>query len=145
MFISNKEKNNINENIDRNKCQIENVIKHVAKLQVDMSGSGFTHIAGIKDATEQLQKKYFGITDDVKSLQGQIGMLREINDLIIARITKYEGLLKDSPLLLELAEKKKKEEELKERKRAYGRKYYYKKKAERIQNSALRRLQKATA
>ena len=39
MFISNKEKTDISEKLSHNKSQIENVVKQVAKLQVDMANT----------------------------------------------------------------------------------------------------------
>jgi len=155
MFISSKEKSEINENIIRNKGQIENVIKHVAKLQVDMGNSEIPNLAGIRRSNEQLQKMYFGAKDEMKKMQQQLTMLREINDLIIERVTGLEVLVKRSritipkekvqemkdagtwqdtekrdSLLATFIKEKRKAEERKEKQRGYGRKYYAKKKAE---------------
>jgi hypothetical protein len=159
MFISNKEKSDINENIIRNKSQIDHVIKHVAKLQVDMGNSDIPHIAQIRSSTEQLQKRYFGAKDEIKKLQQQITMLREINDLIIEKITKLELFernrekivipkekvqeMKDAgtwedpekrgPLLKDFIKAKWQADEKKQRQRAYGRKYYLNKKAKKAE------------
>jgi hypothetical protein len=156
MFISNKEKSNINETIIRNKDQIDSVIKHVAKLQVDMGNSGLSKIAELRDTVSQVQKMCWGAKDEAKKLQQQITMLREINELIIKRVTEMEllararsqitipkekvqemkdaGTWQDSTkrdsLLATFIKEKRKAEERKEKQRGYGRKYYAKKKAE---------------
>jgi len=155
MFISNKEKADINEKMSHNKGQIENLVKHVAKLQVDMGNAELPKIAGIRMSNEQLQKMYFGAKDEMKKMQQQLTMLREINDLIIERVTGLEVLVKRSritipkekvqemkdagtwqdpekrdSLLATFIKEKRKAEEKKERQRGYGRKYYAKKKAE---------------
>jgi len=158
MFISNKEKSDINESISRNKSQIENVVKHVAKLQVDMGNSEIPNLAGIRMSNEQLQKMYFGAKNEMKKMQQQLTMLREINDLIIERVTSLEVLVKRSritipkekvqemkdagtwqdpekrdSLLATFIKEKRKAEEKKERQRAYGRKYYANKKAKKAE------------
>jgi hypothetical protein len=158
MFISNKEKSDINESISRNKSQIENVVKHVAKLQVDMGNSEIPNLAGIRMSNEQLQKMYFGAKNEMKKMQQQLTMLREINDLIIERVTGLEVLVKKSritipkekvqemkdagtwqdpekrdSLLATFIKEKRKAEEKKERQRAYGRKYYANKKAKKAE------------
>jgi|APGre2960657373_1045057.scaffolds.fasta_scaffold80887_2 hypothetical protein len=158
MFISNKEKSDINESISRNKSQIENVVKHVAKLQVDMGNSEIPNLAGIRMSNEQLQKMYFGAKNEMKKMQQQLTMLREINDLIIERVTGLEVLVKRSritipkekvqemkdagtwqdpekrdSLLATFIKEKRKAEEKKERQRAYGRKYYANKKAKKAE------------
>jgi hypothetical protein len=162
MFISNKEKSDINESISRNKSQIENVVKHVAKLQVDMGNSEIPNLAGIRMSNEQLQKMYFGAKNEMKKMQQQLTMLREINDLIIERVTSLEVLVKRSritipkekvqemkdagtwqdpekrdSLLATFIKEKRKAEEKKERQRGYGRKYYAKKKAEKAAQKEL--------
>jgi len=158
MFISNKEKSDINESISRNKSQIENVVKHVAKLQVEMGNSEIPNLAGIRMSNEQLQKMYFGAKNEMKKMQQQLTMLREINDLIIERVTGLEVLVKRSritipkekvqemkdagtwqdpekrdSLLATFIKEKRKAEEKKERQRAYGRKYYANKKAKKAE------------
>jgi len=162
MFISNKEKSDINENISRNKSQIENVVKHVAKLQVDMGNSEIPNLAGIRMSNEQLQKMYFGAKNEMKKMQQQLTMLREINDLIIERVTSLEVLVKRSritipkekvqemkdagtwqdpekrdSLLATFIKEKRKAEEQKEKQRQYKRAYYLKKKAEKAAQQAL--------
>jgi len=162
MFISNKEKSDINENISRNKSQIENVVKHVAKLQVDMGNSEIPNLAGIRMSNEQLQKMYFGAKNEMKKMQQQLTMLREINDLIIERVTSLEVLVKRSritipkekvqemkdagtwqdpekrdSLLATFIKEKRKAEEQKEKQRQYKREYYLKKKAEKAAQQAL--------
>lgn len=162
MFISNKEKSDISENIARNKSQIENVVKHVAKLQVDMGNSEILNLAGIRRSNEQLQKMYFGAKDEMKKMQQQLNMLREINDLIIERVAGLEVLVKRSritipkekvqemkdagtwqdptkrdSLLATYIKQKRKEEEQKQRNRESKRKYYLKKKAEKAAQKEL--------
>ena len=163
MFISKKEKSDISENIARNKSQIENVIKHVAKLQVDMGNAELPKIAGIRKTTEQTQQMFFGARERMEKLQSQITMLREINDLIIKRVTEMEQLararsqftvpkekvqeMKDAgtwhdptkrdSLLATYIKQKRKEEEQKQRNRESKRKYYLKKKAEKAAQMAL--------
>ena len=163
MFISNKEKSDINESIIRNKGQIENVIKHVAKLQVDMGNSEIPNLAGIRRSNEQLQKMYFGAKDEMKKMQQQLTMLREINDLIIKRMTEIELLsrarsqiiipkekvqaMKDAGIwqnpekkfqsIRDFVEEKRKADDKKEKEREYKRKYYIKKKAEKASQMAL--------
>ena len=156
MFISNKEKADINEKMSHNKGQIENLVKHVAKLQIDMGNSEIPNLASIRMSNEQLQKMYFGAKDEMKKMQQQLTMLREINDLIIERVTSLEILVrqrsritipkekvqemkeagtwqdpeKRDSLLATFIKEKRKAEEKKERQRGYSKKYYVKKKAE---------------
>ena len=163
MFISNKEKADINEKMSHNKGQIENLVKHVAKLQVDMGNAELPKIAGIRKTTEQTQQMFFGAKERMEKLQSQITMLREINDLIIERVTSLEVLarqrsritipkekvqeMKDAgtwqdptkrdSLLATFIKEKRKAEEKKERQRGYGRKYYAKKKAEKAAQKEL--------
>ena len=162
MFISNKEKADINEKMSHNKGQIENLVKHVAKLQIDMGNSEIPNLASIRMSNEQLQKMYFGAKDEMKKMQQQLTMLREINDLIIERVTGLEVLVKRSritipkekvqemkdagtwqdpekrdSLLATFIKEKRKAEEKKEKQRAYGRKYYAKKKAEKAAQKEL--------
>ena len=159
MFISNKEKADINEKMSHNKGQIENLVKHVAKLQIDMGNSEIPNLASIRMSNEQLQKMYFGAKDEMKKMQQQLTMLREINDLIIERVTSLEILVrqrsritipkekvqemkeagtwqdpeKRDSLLSTFIKEKRKAEEKKERQRAYGRKYYQNKKAKKAE------------
>lgn len=163
MFISNKEKADINEKMSHNKGQIENLVKHVAKLQVDMGNSEIPNLAGIRMSNEQLQKMYFGAKDEMKKMQQQLTMLREINDLIIERVTGLEvhvrqrsritipkekvqemkdaGTWQDpekrDSLLATYIKQKRKEEEQKQRNRESKRRYYLKKKAEKAAQQEL--------
>lgn len=159
MFISNKEKTDISEKIKHNKGQIENLVKHVGKLQVDMGNSDISKIAGIQATSSQLQRMFFGVKDEMKKMQQQLTMLREINDLIIQRVTEIEVLsrarsqitipkekvqeMKDAgtwqdpekrgPWLVNFIREKRLEAEKKEKKREYGKKYYAKKKAQKAE------------
>jgi hypothetical protein len=163
MFISTKQKRDINETIIRNRDQIENVIKHVAKLQVDMGNSGLSKIAEMRDTVGQVQKMCWGAKDEAKKLQTQITMLREINDLIIKRVTEMELLararsqinipkekvqeMKDAgtwqdptkrdSLLATYIKQKRKAEEQNQRNRESKRRYYLKKKAEKASQQSL--------
>lgn len=163
MFISNKEKSDINENIIRNKNQIDNVVKHVAKLQVDMSSSEIPKISSMKETIGQVQKMCWGAKDEMKKIQEQMTMLREINDLIIKRMSEVELLsrarsqitipkekvqeMKDAgtwqdptkrdSLLATYIKQKRKEEEQKQRNRESKRKHYLKKKAEKAAQQTL--------
>ena len=163
MFISNKEKSDINENITRNKSQLENVVKHVAKLQVDMSSSELPKIAEIKATVRQVQKMCWGAKDEMKMMQEQLNMLREINDLIIERVSKMEllararaqitipkekvqqmkdegtwdDLEKRGPLLVTFIKEKRLEDEKKAKRSAYGKKYYANKKAKQASQQSL--------
>jgi len=162
MFISNKEKSDINESISRNKSQIENVVKHVAKLQVEMGNSGLSKIAEMRDTVGQVQKMCWGAKDEAKKLQQQITMLREINDLIIKRMTEIELLtrarsqitipkekvqaLKDAGIwqdpekkfqsIRDFVQEKRKADEQNQRNRESKRRYYLKKKAEKAAQMA---------
>lgn len=163
MFISTKEKREINETIIRNKGQIENVIKHVAKLQVDMSSSKIPNIGSIRATVSQVQRMCWGAKDEMKRMQEQLTMLREINDLIIKRVTEMELLARarsqitipkekvqemknagtwDDPtkrdsLLATYIKQKRKADEQNQRNRESKRKYYLKKKAEKAAQMAL--------
>jgi len=163
MFISNKEKSDINENIIRNKGQIDNVIKHVAKLQVDMGNSGLSKIAEMRDTVSQVQKMCWGAKDEAKKMQQQLTMLREINDLIIERVSGLEVLVrqrqqitipkekvqemkdagtwqdptKRDTLLGMYIKQKRKADEQNQRNRESKRRYYLKKKAEKAAQMAL--------
>jgi hypothetical protein len=163
MFISNKVKTELQQSVTRNKDQIDNVIKHVAKLQVDMGNSEVPQIANIRRANEQLQKMYFGAKDEMKKMQQQLIMLREINDLIIERVTSLEVLVrqrsritipkekvqemkdagtwqdptKRDSLLAGYIKQKRKEEEQKQRNRESQKRYYLKKKAEKAAQQTL--------
>ena len=163
MFISTKQKREINETIIRNKDQIDNVIKHVAKLQVDMGNSGLSKIAEMRDTVSQVQKMCWGAKDEMKKMQQQLTMLREINDLIIKRVTEMELLararaqitipkekvqeMKDAgtwqdptkrdTLLGMYIKQKRKADEQNQRNRESKRKYYLKKKAEKAAQQTL--------
>ena len=163
MFITTKAKNEINDRIIRNSTQIENLVKHVGKLQVDMGNSGLSKIAEMRDTVGQVQKMCWGAKDEAKKLQQQITMLREINDLIIERVTKMELLararakitipkekvqeMKDAgtwqdptkrdTLLATYIKQKRKAEEQNQRNRESKRRYYLKKKAEKASQQSL--------
>lgn len=158
MFISNKEKTDITAKLTHSKGQIENLVKHVGKLQVDMSQADVFSIGAIRRSNEQLQKMFFGAKDEMKKMQQQLTMLREINDLIIDRVAGLEVLVKRSRitiskekvqemkdagtwqdpekrdvLLATYIKQKRKAEEKRERQRGYSRKYYAKQKAQKIE------------
>lgn len=80
MFISNKEKSDISENIARNKSQIENVVKHVAKLQVDIAKTEVDAIDDLLKKHLQLQKMYWGSDKKVKTLEKRVDYLERTID-----------------------------------------------------------------
>ena len=162
MFISNKEKTDITAKLTHSKGQIENLVKHVGKLQVDMSQADVFSIGAIRRSNEQLQKMFFGAKDEMKKMQQQLTMLREINDIIIDRVAGLEVLVKRSKitipkekvqemkdagtwqdptkrdtLLATYIKQKRKEEEQKQRNRESKRRYYLKKKAEKAAQQTL--------
>lgn len=72
MFISNKEKSLITENLDSHKFQIDNLVKHVGKLQVDIAKTEAQAINDLVDKYLQLQKMYWGADKKVKALEKQV-------------------------------------------------------------------------
>lgn len=156
MFISNKEKSDISGKLDRNKDQIENLVKHVAKLQVDIGKSDIPNVSDLRAQNNMLQKMLFGAKGEIKNLQQQFKMLREINDLIIKKVNGLEfgaiqrekvtipkekvqalkdaGIWQDTEkrdsMLVKFIREKTLAANKKEKKREYGRQYYQKKKAE---------------
>ena len=163
MFISTKQKRDINETIIRNRDQIENVIKHVAKLQVDIGKSDIPNVSDLRAQNNMLHKMLFGVKGEIKNLQQQFKMLREINDLIIERVTGLEVLVrqrqritipkekvqemkdagtwqdstKRDSLLATYIKQKRKAEEQNQRNRESKRRYYLKKKAEKASQQSL--------
>lgn len=69
MFISNKEKNELRESFEHNKVQIESLVKHVGKLQVDMVNTDSVHIEGVRNTNSQLLKMYWGADKKIKTLE----------------------------------------------------------------------------
>jgi hypothetical protein len=156
MFISNKEKSDISGKLDRNKDQIENLVKHVAKLQVDIGKSDIPNVSDLRAQNNMLHKMLFGVKGEIKNLQQQFKMMREINDLIIKKVNGLEfgaiqrekvtipkekvqalkdvGIWQDTEkrdsMLVKFIREKTLAANKKEKKREYGRKYYQKKKAE---------------
>ena len=163
MFISNKEKIDISEKISHSKGQIENLVKHVAKLQVDIGKSDIPNVSDLRAQNNMLHKMLFGVKGEIKNLQQQFKMLREINDLIIERVTGLEVLVrqrqritipkekvqemkdagtwqdstKRDSLLATYIKQKRKAEEQNQRNRESKRRYYLKKKAEKAAQIAL--------
>ena len=163
MFISTKEKSDISGKLDRNKDQIENLVKHVAKLQVDIGKSDIPNVSDLRAQNNMLHKMLFGVKGEIKNLQQQFKMLREINDLIIERVTGLEVLVrqraritipkekvqemkdagtwqdptKRDSLLATYIKQKRKAEEQNQRNRESKRRYYLKKKAEKAAQMAL--------
>jgi hypothetical protein len=91
MFISNKEKSDISENIARNKSQIENVVKHVAKLQVDIAKTEVDAIDDLLKKHLQLQKMYWGADKRVKVLEKQVNELQVQNIVLTKRSESMLG------------------------------------------------------
>ena len=128
-----------------------------------MGNSGLSKIAEMRDTVGQVQKMCWGAKEEAKKLQQQITMLREINDLIIERVTKMELLararaqitipkekvqeMKDAgtwqdptkrdTLLATYIKQKRKAEEQNQRNRESKRRYYLKKKAEKASQQSL--------
>jgi len=96
MFISNKEKNEINENLDNHKFQIANLVKHVGELQVDLAKTEVHAIDDIEDKLMQLQKMYWGADKKVKALEKQVNLFeRHLNTLQLQNkvLTKQNEIL----------------------------------------------------
>jgi hypothetical protein len=91
MFISNKEKSDISEKLSHNKSQIENVVKHVAKLQVDMVNTDSIHIEGVRNTNKQLLGMYWGADKKIKSVEKTLTTTKTYIDLLMK---KNESLVK---------------------------------------------------
>ena len=85
MFISTKEKTDINEKLSHNKSQIENVVKHVAKLQVDIAKTEVDAIDDLLKKHLQLQKMYWGADKRVKVLAKQVNEIQVQNIVLTKR------------------------------------------------------------
>ena len=101
MFISNKEKSQISEKFEQQKIQIEKLVKHVAKLQVDTQGADLTQIPALVESNKQITKSYWAHMGKLKTLEKTIAslsstndMLRQNNEALIKRIGNLEGTKK---------------------------------------------------
>ena len=104
MFISNKEKSQINEKFDQQKAQIENLIKHVAKLQVEMQGIDVSQIPILVESNKQVAKSYWAHISKFKTLEKIIAslsstndMLRQNNESLIRRVRALETQNVEAP------------------------------------------------
>jgi hypothetical protein len=104
MFISNKEKSQINEKFDQQKTQIENLIKHVAKLQVEMQGADVSQIPALVESNKQVAKSYWAHIGKFKTLEKIIAslsstndMLRQNNESLIKRVRALETNKVEAP------------------------------------------------
>jgi len=80
MFISNKEKSDINEKINHNRGQIESLVKHVAEIQVDMSKTDVVHLDDVRESNSKLQKMYWGSDKKIKTLEKRVDYLERTID-----------------------------------------------------------------
>lgn len=69
MFISNKEKADISKKFDSHKFQIDNLVKHVAEIQVDMGKTDVVHLDDVRESNSKLQKMYWGADKKIKNLE----------------------------------------------------------------------------
>jgi hypothetical protein len=98
MFISNQEKSDINKKIEQNKNQMESLVKHMAKLQVDVGSSDLTKIPALTDANKQLNRSFWANNDRIKtlnttlvSLQNTCEHLIKTNASLSRRLEVLEG------------------------------------------------------
>tara|TARA_R110000868_G_scaffold45247_5_gene150307 strand:- start:283 stop:843 length:561 start_codon:yes stop_codon:yes gene_type:complete len=82
MFISNKEKSQISEKFEQQKTQIEKLVKHIAKLQVDTQGADLTQIPVLIDSNKQVTKSYWAHIGKVKTLEKTISSLSSTNNML---------------------------------------------------------------
>jgi len=115
MFISNKEKSLITENLDNHKFQIANLVKHVGELQVDIAKTEVHAIDDLLNKYVQMQKMYWGADKKVKALEKQVTAFeRHLNTVQI----QNEVLYRQNESCLALALELKKRVEKLEAKRA---------------------------
>jgi hypothetical protein len=107
MFISNKEKSDINEKMSHNKGQIENLVKHVAKLQVDIAKTEVDAIDDLLNKYLQLQKMYWGADKKVKTFEKQINEVQVQNIVLTKRSESMLGYFLEVKKRLDELESKK--------------------------------------
>jgi predicted nuclease with TOPRIM domain len=82
MFISNKEKADISEKFDSHKFQIDNLVKHVAEIQVDMGKTDVVHLDDVRESNSKLQKMYWGADKKIKTLEKRTDYLERTVDTL---------------------------------------------------------------
>ena len=82
MFISNKEKSQISEKFEQQKAQLEKLVKHIAKLQVDTQGADLTQIPALVESNKQVTKSYWAHIGKFKTLEKTIASLSSTNDML---------------------------------------------------------------
>ena len=107
MFISNKEKADINEKINHNRGQIENLVKHVAKLQVDMVNTDSVHIEGVRNTNKQLLGMYWGADKKIKDVGKTLNTTKTYIDLLIKKNESLIKTIDDLTLRIDALESKK--------------------------------------
>lgn len=103
MFISNKEKSLITENLDNHKFQIANLVKHVGELQVDIAKTEVHAVDDLLNKYVQMQKMYWGADKKVKALEKQVNLFeRHLNTVQIQNEVLYRQNESCLELTLEL-------------------------------------------
>jgi len=82
MFISSKEKKDISEKFDNHKFQIDNLVKHVSEIQVDMGKTDIFNIDDVRESNSKLQKMYWGADKKVKTLEKRMDVLERTVDAL---------------------------------------------------------------
>ena len=107
MFISNKEKVGINEKLGQHKSQIENLVKHVGKLQVDVMHSDVTQIPVLVESNKSLSKSYWAHISKFKTLEKSMNSLQVSNELLLKKSQSLTEMFMDFNKRLEKLEAKK--------------------------------------
>jgi len=94
MFISSKEKGEIGEKLKNNKFQIENLLKHVAQIQVDMGKTDVVQIDDVRESNSKLQKMYWGADKKVKALEKRMDVLESTVDTLENTLNTLEKTAK---------------------------------------------------
>lgn len=92
MFISNKEKKDINEKFDSHKFQIDNLVKHVAEIQVDIGKTDIVHLDDVRESNNTLRKMYWGSDKKVKALEKTVKTLENTVDDLEDAINTVQAL-----------------------------------------------------
>lgn len=94
MFISSKEKKDISEKFDNHKFQIDNLVKHVAEIQVDMGKTDIFNIDDVRESNSKLQKMYWGADKKVKTLEKRMDVLERTVDALENTLNTLEKTAK---------------------------------------------------
>lgn len=92
MFISNKEKADISAKFDNHKFQIDNLVKHVAEIQVDIGKTDIVHLDDVRESNNTLRKMYWGSDKKVKALEKTVKALENTVDDLEDAINTVETL-----------------------------------------------------